>query len=344
MFSTFLHPKIINVSYNKFDSKPIPLPIKRNKLLGLEIREIIQLNSSSRAKFSCFHSNDDKEHPWIAVAFHSGEIKVFEYDGNTVFTIEDADPHIPKRCVKFIERLNSLIFGSDSFSIWIYNYVVKTLEKVTEGHLDYIRCLCVHPRLPYLISCADDQTIRLWNWENNWKLEEVFTGHEHYIMYICMHPDNPNIIASGSLDSTVRVWNFNMDEKYEAFSNNRHQKEYPYYQQNIRVLSPPKTNPLLTTLKGFQAGVDCVDFYKGSDPEKRNWLVASADDKTVRIFDWKRSQCVTVIPALHSNNVLSCLFEKDILFTGKLALIILTLHRRRRSCCERFECPFACLD
>jgi coatomer protein complex subunit alpha (xenin) len=34
------------------------------------------------------------------------------------------------------------------------------------GHLDYIRTVFFHHELPWILSASDDQTIRIWNWQN----------------------------------------------------------------------------------------------------------------------------------------------------------------------------------
>ena len=59
--------------------------------------------------------------------------------------------------------------GADDLKIKVYNY--NTHEKIIdfEAHTDYIRSIAVHPTLPYIISCADDMTIKLWDWEKGWK-------------------------------------------------------------------------------------------------------------------------------------------------------------------------------
>ena len=69
--------------------------------------------------------------------------------------------------------------------IRVFNY--NTLDKVHtfEAHTDYIRCLAVHPSQPYLLSCSDDMTIRMWDWEQDWTCRQVFEGHSHYVMDVC---------------------------------------------------------------------------------------------------------------------------------------------------------------
>lgn len=55
----------------------------------------------------------------------------------------------------------------------VFNY--NTHEKVHswDAHSDYIRCIAVHPTLPYVLSGSDDMTIRLWDWDKNWKCMQV---------------------------------------------------------------------------------------------------------------------------------------------------------------------------
>lgn len=80
------------------------------------------------------------------------------------------------------------------------------MEKVKafEAHTDFIRAFGVHPTLPYLLSCSDDYTIRLWDWEKNWESIK-FEGHTHFAMGLCINPKDINSFASASLDKTIKV-------------------------------------------------------------------------------------------------------------------------------------------
>ncbi|KAF9597898.1 hypothetical protein IFM89_022259, partial [Coptis chinensis] len=52
---------------------------------------------------------------------------------------------------KFIARKQCVVAGSDDMFIRVYNY--NTMDKVVfEAHTDYIRCIAVHPTLPYVLS------------------------------------------------------------------------------------------------------------------------------------------------------------------------------------------------
>ena len=73
------------------------------------------------------------------------------------------------RCAKFIARKGWLIVGTDDNMLRVFNY--KTGEKVAsiDGHSDYIRSIAVHPTKPFILSCSDDMTIKMWDWEKSWK-------------------------------------------------------------------------------------------------------------------------------------------------------------------------------
>ena len=98
-----------------------------------------------------------------------------------------------------------MIVGSDDGFIRVYNY--DTVEKIKEfeAHKDYIRCLAVHPTLPYVLSGSDDNGVKLWDWDKDWVCAQVFGGHSHYVMRVAFNPQDTNTFASASLDGTLKV-------------------------------------------------------------------------------------------------------------------------------------------
>ena len=51
----------------------------------------------------------------------------------------------------------------------VYNYTTSEKIKTINAHADYIRAVIVHPQKPFVISCSDDLTIKVWDWEKNWR-------------------------------------------------------------------------------------------------------------------------------------------------------------------------------
>lgn len=110
------------------------------------------------------------------------------------------------RSAKFIARKQWVVAGADDMYIRVYNYNTMDKVKVFEAHTDYIRCVAVHPTLPYVLSSSDDMLIKLWDWEKGWVCTQIFEGHSHYVMQVTFNPKDTNTFASASLDRTIKVY------------------------------------------------------------------------------------------------------------------------------------------
>ncbi|KAJ3354080.1 hypothetical protein HDU83_005897 [Entophlyctis luteolus] len=181
------------------------------------------------------------------------------------------------RAVKFIARKSWFVAGGDDMHLRVFNY--QTHEKVTafDAHADYIRCIAIHPTQPYVLSSSDDMTIKLWDWEKNWRNMMVFEGHTHLVMQIAINPKDQNTFASASLDGTVKVWSLG--------------SSVPNY-----------------TLNGHEKGVNCVDYYHGGD---KPYLITGADDKMIKIWDYQNKTCVQTLEG-HTQNVTVVAFHPEL--------------------------------
>jgi coatomer subunit beta' len=56
--------------------------------------------------------------------------------------------------------------GSDDTRIRVYNYnTSEKLKTISGEHTDFIRNLVIHPTLPYVLSCGDDDKILMFDWD-----------------------------------------------------------------------------------------------------------------------------------------------------------------------------------
>ncbi|KAJ3373034.1 Coatomer subunit beta' [Kappamyces sp. JEL0680] len=151
----------------------------------------------------------------------------------------------------------------------VFNY--NTHEKITafEAHGDYLRGVAVHATQPLVLTCSDDMTIKMWDWEKGWKNVMTFEGHSHFVMHVAFNPKDPNTFASASMDRTIKVWN----------------------------LGSPVAN---YTLEGHLKGVNSVEYYEGGD---KPYLVSGADDKLIKVWDYQNKTCVQTLEG-HTNNVM----------------------------------------
>uniref|UniRef100_A0A803NYA5 Coatomer subunit beta' n=1 Tax=Cannabis sativa TaxID=3483 RepID=A0A803NYA5_CANSA len=190
---------------------------------------------------------------------------------------------LPVRSAKFIARKQWIVAGADDMSIRVYNYNTMDKVKLFEAHADYIRCVAVHPTLPYVLSSSDDMLIKLWDWERGWMCNQIFEGHNHYVMQITFNPKDTNTFASASLDRTIKVWN----------------------------LGSPEPN---FTLEGHLKGVNCVDYFTGGD---KPFLISGSDDQTAKVWDYQTKSCVQTLEG-HTHNISAVCFhpELPIIMTG----------------------------
>ncbi|KAL6495891.1 hypothetical protein OROGR_030454 [Orobanche gracilis] len=190
---------------------------------------------------------------------------------------------LPVRSAKFIARKQWVVACADDMFIRVYNYNTMDKVKVFEAHTDYIRCVAVHPTLPYVLSSSDDMLIKLWDWEKGWLCTQIFEGHSHYVMQVTFNPKDTNTFASASLDRTIKIWN----------------------------LGSPDPN---FTLDAHLKGVNCVDYFTGGD---KPYLITGSDDHTAKVWDYQTKSCVQTLEG-HTHNVSAVCFhpELPIIITG----------------------------
>jgi WD40 repeat protein/DNA-binding Xre family transcriptional regulator len=123
-----------------------------------------------------------------------------------------------------------------------------------------------------MASGSDDQTIRIWNYQNGEHLRTL-RGHSSWVQSVSFSGDRA-WLASGSRDHTVRVWDW-------------------------------RTGECLYTLQGHSHRVKSVAF-----SSQGTLLASSSDDHTIKLWDAATGQCLQTL-AGHSDSVLSVAFSPD---------------------------------
>ena len=77
--------------------------------------------------------------------------------------------------------------------------------------LSLLRCFaltmppaCCYPRA-FLVTCASDLFIKIWDIQNDWKNTKTFPGHEHTISSVRFMPGDQQVV-SASRDRTIRIF------------------------------------------------------------------------------------------------------------------------------------------
>lgn len=136
-----------------------------------------------------------------------GSLSIWDYEERVLIDDFYPSPGSPVWSAKFVARKLWAIAGSADKCIRVYKWYNSSepLKVISEAHTAAVRCLAVHPTLPYLLSSSDDNTIKLWNWDKDWSPTRVFLGHSASVMHVTFNPKDTHTFASASLDNTVNV-------------------------------------------------------------------------------------------------------------------------------------------
>lgn len=113
-------------------------------------------------------------------------------------------------CIKFNPKdTNTFATASLDTSVKVWSLGSPLPNYSLEGHERGVNCLdyFVGGEKPYIISGADDQTIKIWDYQTK-TCVQTLESHTNNISSVCFHPKLP-IIISGSEDGTVRIWHSN---------------------------------------------------------------------------------------------------------------------------------------
>ncbi|KAL5489979.1 LIS1 [Sanghuangporus weigelae] len=116
--------------------------------------------------------------------------------------------------------------GRDKF-IKIWDTTTGQLIRNLPGHDNWVRALVFHPTGKFLLSCSDDKTIRVWELATGRCIKTV-EAHGHFVQSMAWGrattggtvlngagagPDGKgeeekrvNVVATGSVDQTIKVW------------------------------------------------------------------------------------------------------------------------------------------
>ncbi|KAJ5252072.1 hypothetical protein N7489_002482 [Penicillium chrysogenum] len=217
-------------------------------------------SKSSRAKGIAFHP----KRPWILVSLHSSTIQLWDYRmGTLIDRFEEHDG--PVRGVDFHPTQPP----------------TRRCLFTLNGHLDYVRTVFFHPELPWILSASDDQTIRIWNWQNR-SLICTMTGHNHYVMCAQFHPTE-DLIASASLDQSVRIWDISgLRKKHSAPTSISFEDQMARANPNQADMFGNTDAVVKFVLEGHDRGVNWVSFHPTLP-----LLVSAGDDRLVKL--WRMS-------------------------------------------------------
>ncbi|KAF7798456.1 hypothetical protein EIP86_009677 [Pleurotus ostreatoroseus] len=262
-------------------------------------------SKSNRVKGLAFHPTQ----PLLAASLHNGSVQLWNYRmGVLVDRFEEhegvyaqkvvSSPMLmsragPVRAVAIHPTRALLATGGDDYKIKVWDIRPQNRRCLytLHGHLDYVRTVQFHHEMPWILSCSDDQTIRIWN-STSRNCIAILTGHSHYVMSAQFHPKE-DLIVSASQDQTVRVWDISGLRKNTPNS-------APGTFDTFDNFSTVKY-----VLEGHDRGVNFATFHPTLP-----LIVSAADDRQIKIWRMSETKAWEVDSCRgHFNNVSTALFH-----------------------------------
>eukprot|EP01132_Coremiostelium_polycephalum_P004909 gene4909-6120_t len=244
---------------------------------SLKINNIKVIKTSSKVKSIDFHPNESI----IVTGQFDGQVNIFNYN-DQIKLVQSVivSPGHPVRTCKFIPSKDWIVTGSDDGVIRVYNYKSMELVKsITTQHTDFIRCIQVHPTKSLILSCSDDKSIKLFDWEQDWICIREFSGyHNRYVMNLSFI-NTLDQFASVSLDSTIAIWDINNSSPIQTFKDDSHKS------------------------------LNTVSFLNDNQ-----YLITGSDDKNLKIWDLKSQSVINELVG-HEYNVTSILYNPELQLT-----------------------------
>lgn len=142
----------------------------------------------------------------------------------------------------------------------------KELYRELEKHDGYISCArFIDDSDSEILSSSGDGTCILWDIETR-TAKNIYMDHTNDVMFVSLNKTNPKLFASGSVDTTAKVWDMRQGERSIA--------NFP----------------------GHQADINTVEWFPDGQ-----CIVTGSDDGSVRLFDMRSYRQISEY--LHEENI-----------------------------------------
>ncbi|KAJ5079003.1 coatomer subunit alpha [Anaeramoeba ignava] len=154
--------------------------------------------------YAAFHPNQDL----ILSASLDNTIRIWDFSGLRLKYSSLENQSDFSIGANTLSQLQKNLFGNSEVE----------LKFILEDHEQGVNWASFHPRLPLIVSCSDDRTLKLWKISDSQViLLETLTGHRNNVCAAIFHPKE-DLILSDSEDSTLRIWSLDKKINIKTFS------------------------------------------------------------------------------------------------------------------------------
>ena len=241
--------------------------------------EMVKEPPLARVKAMDVHPSQDV----LALAYYTGHLVIWNVRSGIATSAMILSAQQPLRSVRFLNHPNDqcllVAAGDDGSLVLVDGTTLRTLANVP-AHSDFVRSVDVHPTRPFLLSCSDDRTVKVWSVqgldrgcgveggdEPQLTLCQVLESHDDFVMQVRYHPgtngsSSSSSFVSASLDRTLMKWESRGGDD----------------------------GPMVPvgTFRGHTEGVNCIAFgCSQHSQEVGTAVISGSDDGTIKIWDYE---------------------------------------------------------
>lgn len=137
----------------------------------------------------------------LAAGSYDKFVRILEIETNNIGDmIKESEGVVTAMSWNFESKLLAYVI-TKNLIVW---EVATKERKVFRGHLENVKSFSWSPSCKNLISCSDDKTIRIWEYESCQEVHKLI-GHTDSVLSVFWSLDGNNIISS-SCDKTIKIW------------------------------------------------------------------------------------------------------------------------------------------
>jgi len=160
----------------------------------------VRVWSIAKGNWECVQVYRDHDHVVECVAFSNNsadKVLTNTEDSKEEFALDEEGPPRPR----------FLASGSRDRSICIFDMEMVKCVCVLTGHDNWVRGLQWHPAGKFLVTCADDKTLRIWDLVRRREKSAARIKQAHKMFVQAIHYSLISaVVVTGGADNVVKVW------------------------------------------------------------------------------------------------------------------------------------------